>query len=88
VPFVYILRCGDGSLYTGIAKDLERRIEQHHAGSASKYTRSHQPVRLVWQRRVRTWSRALREELRIKGLTRPQKEELLSGQPLRVQRRA
>jgi predicted GIY-YIG superfamily endonuclease len=41
---VYILRCGDGSLYTGIAKDLARRLEQHRAGRASRYTRSHLPV--------------------------------------------
>jgi predicted GIY-YIG superfamily endonuclease len=77
VPFVYILRCGDGSLYTGIAKDLDRRLEQHQLGAASKYTRSHLPVTLVWQRRVMTWSRALQEELRIKALTRAEKEELV-----------
>jgi predicted GIY-YIG superfamily endonuclease len=77
VPFVYILRCGDGSLYTGIAKDLARRLEQHQLGTASKYTRSHLPVTLVWQRRVMTWSRALQEELRIKALTRAEKEELV-----------
>ena len=77
MPFVYILRCGDGSLYTGIAKDLTRRLEQHQLGTASKYTRSHLPVTLVWQRRVMTWSRALQEELRIKALTRAEKEELV-----------
>jgi predicted GIY-YIG superfamily endonuclease len=78
LPFVYILRCGDGSLYTGIAKDLPRRLEQHHLGTASKYTRSHRPVVLVWKRRVLTWSRALKEELRIKALSRAQKEALLT----------
>jgi predicted GIY-YIG superfamily endonuclease len=77
MPFVYILRCGDGSLYTGIALDVERRLGQHRAGVASRYTRSHLPVRLVWMRRVRTWGLALREELRIKALTRPQKEVLI-----------
>ena len=51
VPFVYILRCGDGSLYTGIAKDLEQRLERHRLGKASKYTRSRLPVVLVWKRR-------------------------------------
>jgi putative endonuclease len=78
VPFVYILRCRDGSLYTGIAKDLERRLEQHRLGKASKYTRGRLPVTLAWKRRVRTWSRALKEEHRIKSLTRVQKEELLA----------
>jgi len=83
VPFVYILRCGDGSLYTGIAKDVDRRLEQHHLGTASKYTRSHRPVVLVWKRRVLSWSRALKEECRIKALTRTEKEELLSGRARR-----
>jgi putative endonuclease len=77
VPFVYILRCRDGSLYTGAAKDLKRRVEQHRAGTGSRYTRSRLPVMLVWSRRVRSWSRALREEYRIKSLSRVQKERLL-----------
>jgi putative endonuclease len=87
VPFVYILRCGDGSFYTGIAKDLARRLEQHQRGTASKYTRSHSPVALVWQRRVLSWSRALREEHRIKSLTRAAKEQLVAHGPQRRQRR-
>lgn len=81
MPFVYILRCGDGSLYTGITKDLEARLESHRLGTASKYTRSHLPVTLVWKRRLFSWSRALKEELRIKSLTRVQKEELLARVP-------
>ena len=72
-----MLRCGDGSLYTGIAKDLARRLERHRLGKASKYTRSRLPVILVWKRRLLTWSRALQEEHRIKSLTRAQKEALL-----------
>lgn len=78
MPFVYILRCRDGSLYTGIAKDLGLRLERHRLGTASKYTRSRLPVVLVWKRRLLTWSRALKEEHRIKSLTRAQKEELLA----------
>jgi putative endonuclease len=78
LPFVYILRCGDGSLYTGVAKDLGRRLAQHQAGTASKYTRSHLPVELVWKRRVLSWGRALREEHRIKSLSRTEKEELVA----------
>jgi predicted GIY-YIG superfamily endonuclease len=77
VPFVYILRCGDGSLYTGIAKDLDKRLAQHQAGRASRYTRSHLPVTVAWTLEVDTWSLALREELRIKAMTREQKEELM-----------
>ena len=79
MPFVYLLRCRDGSLYTGIAKDLARRLGQHEAGTASKYTRSRRPVTLVWSRRVRTWRRALQAELRIKQLTRAQKLALIGG---------
>ncbi len=77
VPFVYILRCADGSLYTGIAKDVERRLVQHRAGRASRYTRARLPVRLVWSREVRSWSLALREEIRIKGMRKAEKEALL-----------
>lgn len=72
-PFVYILRCGDGSLYTGVAKDLARRLAEHRAGNASKYTRARRPVRLVWSRRVKTWRRALKVEHLIKQLSRSQK---------------
>jgi putative endonuclease len=77
VPFIYILRCGDGSLYTGIAKDVDRRLAQHRAGRASRYTRSHLPVTLVWWREVRSWSLALREERRIKKMRKTEKETLL-----------
>lgn len=77
VPYVYILRCGDGSLYTGITTDLSRRLEQHRAGRASRYTRARLPVELVWSREVGSWSAALREERRIKALTRAEKEAFL-----------
>ncbi|MBI2526645.1 MAG: GIY-YIG nuclease family protein [Candidatus Rokubacteria bacterium] len=80
MPCIYILRCRDGSLYTGSAKDLARRLAQHRNGRASRYTRSRLPVELVWARRVRAWRQALREERRIKSLTRPQKEALLRAE--------
>jgi putative endonuclease len=73
VAFVYILRCRDGSLYTGIAKDVAARLRQHQAGRASRYTRARLPVALLWSRRVATWSAALREEHRIKQLGRASK---------------
>ncbi len=82
LPFVYMLRCRDGSLYTGAAKDLAARLHQHQTGRAAKYTRGRRPVRLVWSRRVRTWSRALREEHRIKTLRRAAKEALLTKEAL------
>jgi len=79
LPFVYILRCRDGSLYTGAAKNLPARVRKHGEGTASRYTRARLPVELVWSRRVRTWSRALREEHRIKQLKRRAKEALVAG---------
>ena len=82
-----MLRCRDGSLYTGIAKDLAQRLERHHLGKASKYTRSRRPVVLVWKRRLMSWSRALKEELRVKSLTRAQKEALLARVASRKRRR-
>jgi putative endonuclease len=79
MPFVYMLRCRDGSLYTGAAKDLPARLARHQEGLASRYTRSRLPVALVWSRRVRTWPRALRLEWQIKALSRAEKEALIAG---------
>jgi putative endonuclease len=79
VPFVYILRCGDGSFYTGATRNVQARLRQHRAGRASRYTRAHLPVTLAWSRRVRTWRQALREERRIKRLRRADKEALVAG---------
>ena len=76
---MYILRCRDGSFYTGAAQQLKARVRKHEAGTASRYTRARLPVELVWSRRVRTWSRALREEHRIKQLSRRDKEALVAG---------
>jgi putative endonuclease len=76
---VYILSCRDGSFYTGAAKDLAARLGRHQAGRASRYTRARLPVALVWSRRLRSWGLALREEHRIKQLSRAQKQELVSG---------
>ena len=81
MPFVYIVQCKDGSLYTGISKDVERRLAEHQAGRASRYTRSRLPVLLVWSRRVPTWSHALREEHRIKTLPRKAKLALVQAAP-------
>jgi predicted GIY-YIG superfamily endonuclease len=79
VAFVYILRCCDGSLYTGSAKDLDARLRLHEAGRASRYTRARLPVVLVWTREFPTWGAALREEYRIKQLRRHEKQALLEG---------
>jgi putative endonuclease len=78
--FVYILRCGDGSLYCGWTNDVTRRIEEHQAGRASRYTRARLPVELAWSRRMPSRSHAMREEARIKRLPRAGKL-LLVGEP-------
>jgi len=75
--FVYILRCDDGSLYTGITNDLIRRFDQHNAGTASRYTRSRLPVTLAYQEEQRNQSMALKRELAIKALSRKAKEALI-----------
>lgn len=77
MPFVYIVRCRDGTLYTGIAKDLDRRLAQHAKGRASRYTRARLPIALAWSVEVEAWGEALRQELRIKKLSRRAKEELI-----------
>jgi UV DNA damage endonuclease len=76
--FVYLLRCADGSLYTGITNDVQRRFEQHNAGTASRYTRSRLPVTLVYQEPQATHSLALKRELAVKALSREEKETLIA----------
>ena len=75
--FVYLLRWADGSLYTGIAKDVDRRCQQHNAGTASRYTRSRLPVVVVYREAHASRSLALRREAAIKALSRRQKEALI-----------
>ncbi len=79
MPFVYLLRCRDGSLYAGAAVDLARRLAEHRAGKASRYTRSRLPVELAWSAEVDSWSAALREEHRLKRLPRTAKEALVAA---------
>ena len=79
--FVYILRCADDTLYTGITKDLTRRCDQHNAGTASRYTRSRLPVELVYEELQPSRSLALKREFAIKALTRQEKELLIRASP-------
>jgi putative endonuclease len=80
MPFVYLLRCSDDSLYCGWTTDVDRRLAAHRAGSASRYTRSRRPVELAAVIAVTDRSAALREEARIKGLSRAGKLELVERQ--------
>src|SRR5471030_1088070 len=71
--FVYIVRCADGSLYTGIAKNVKRRCQQHNAGTASRYTRSRRPVKLIYREVHPSQTSALKREAAIKAMTRREK---------------
>ena len=81
-----MLRCRDGSLYTGSAKDVLARLRKHQQGRASRYTRARLPVMLVWRRRLASWGAALREEYRIKQLRRADKEALVKSRSRGVRR--
>lgn len=82
--FVYLLRCGDGSLYCGWTTDLERRLEQHRAGTASRYTRSRAPVSLAWSLPMSSRGEAMSAEARIKRLPRTEKLLLVGEGPCRA----
>lgn len=75
--FVYMLRCGDGSLYTGYTDNVSRRLAAHQSGKGAKYTRSRPPVVLAYQEELPDKSSAMRREAAIKRLTRRQKLELI-----------
>lgn len=74
---VYILRCRDGSLYTGIAVDVLRRLAMHESGKGAKYTRGRGPLQLVYTEPCADHCQALKRELQIKSLTKVQKESLI-----------
>jgi putative endonuclease len=79
--WVYLLRCRDGSLYTGWTIDLDRRLARHQAGSASRYTASRRPVEIAIAFPMGSRTEARREEARIKRLDRPAKLALIAGEP-------
>ncbi len=74
---LYVLRCRDGSLYTGITTDVEARLEAHRTGKGAKYTRGRGPLELVYCEDCDSHSDALKRELAIKALTKEEKENLI-----------
>jgi len=78
MPYVYLLRCADGSLYCGWTTDIQRRLAAHRAGTASRYTRSRSPIELAAVVPVADRPAALREEARIKRLPRAAKLQLIA----------
>ena len=79
VFFVYMVRCGDGTLYTGYARDPEDRVRVHNAGKGAKYTRSRLPVVLVYVERCESVSAALKRERQLKPWSRAKKEALIAA---------
>ena len=77
--YVYIVRCGDGSLYTGYTNELSERISKHQAGKGAKYTRGRLPIELVYYEEIVGKSAAMKREIAIKKLTREDKEKLIEG---------
>ncbi len=79
MPFVYIVRCVDGTYYTGWCIDVTRRVAAHNAGRGGRYTRTHRPVTLVYQEEVPDRRAAMQRELVIKRYPRERKERLIAG---------
>lgn len=76
--FVYMLRCGDGSFYTGIAVDVQHRLQMHRSGKGAKYTRGRGPLEIVYQETCESHSHALKRESAIKALSREEKIALIA----------
>ncbi|MGN1193148.1 MAG: GIY-YIG nuclease family protein [Dorea sp.] len=75
--YTYILKCKDGSLYTGWTNDIEKRVQAHNAGKGAKYTKSRLPVKLVYYEEHETKKEAMKREYAIKHMTRQEKERLI-----------
>ena len=88
---LYILECSDGSFYTGVTTDIDRRLREHQDGTAARYTRTRRPVVLVYREECGTRSLSLARECAVKSLSRRRKEELISAyrlsEPVRSGRR-
>ncbi|MFA6550953.1 MAG: GIY-YIG nuclease family protein [Patescibacteria group bacterium] len=82
---IYILQCKDKTFYTGITTDLKRRVKEHNTSTlGAKYTRGRRPVKLVYTKTLKNKSAALKEELRIKQLTRAEKLQFLSFNKIKI----
>ena len=79
IAWVYILKCSDGTLYTGWTNDIERRLAAHNRGTASKYTRGRRPVELVWKEEFTAKEDAMSREAHIKSLSKKQKTKIFNN---------
>jgi len=77
--YVYMVRCADDTLYTGLARDPQEQVKVHNSGKGAKYTRSRLPVSLVYLEECESLSAAMKRELQLKPMNRAKKEALLGG---------
>ena len=80
--YTYHLECSDGTLYCGWTNDLEKRVKAHNSGRGAKYTKPRRPVRLVWYETFETKEEAMSREVKVKQLSRNQKDELVAHGPV------
>lgn len=80
--YLYILKCRDGTLYTGIATDVQKRLEMHRSGKGAKYTRGRGPLELVYSEECENHSQALKRECEVKKLTKERKQQLILSRKL------
>jgi putative endonuclease len=82
--YTYMLKCSDGTLYTGWTKDLEKRVEAHNSGKGAKYTKARRPVELAYYEEFETKEQAMKREYAIKQLGRKEKQELIAGKKVKL----
>ena len=79
-----MLKCSDGTLYTGWTNDLEKRVEAHNSGKGAKYTKARRPVELAYYEEFETKEQAMKREYAIKQLGRREKQELIAGKKVKL----
>ena len=84
VNYTYMLKCSDGTLYTGWTNDLEKRVEAHNSGKGAKYTKARRPVELAYYEEFETKEQAMKREYAIKQLGRKEKQKLIAGKKVKL----
>ena len=82
--YTYMLKCSDGTLYTGWTNDLEKRVEAHNSGKGAKYTKARRPVELAYYEEFETKEQAMKREYPIKQLGRKEKQQLIAGKKVKL----
>lgn len=82
--YTYMLKCSDGTLYTGWTNDLEKRVEAHNSGKGAKYTKARRPVELAYYEEFETKEQAMKREYAIKQLGRKEKQKIIAGKKVKL----